>query len=145
MWTGGGGFHELHNLGTPDFLQRGLLRVHSGSLPLERRRGGWHRHSQNVVHGPSQMRIGIETQRRRCRHLCKIRQPTWRMVIYTYQDPCLDLQSVLVCPNASRLSTHVADIRVQCLSIRLQQHAVGREDVRLVVRAVIPNFHYQVP
>ena len=62
-------FHKLHDLGAPDFLERSLLGVHSGSLPLERRRGGWHRHSQDAVYGPCEMWIGIETQGRRCRHL----------------------------------------------------------------------------
>lgn len=82
VWAGSGRFHELHNLGTSDLLQCSLLGVHSGSLPLERRRSSWHRHPQNTVHSPGQVWIGIEAQRRRRRHLCEIRQQTWRVMIY---------------------------------------------------------------
>lgn len=77
----GSWFHELHYLGTPDFLQSGFFGVHSRGLPLQRRRSGWHRNSQNAIHGPGQMWIGIETQRRRRRHLCEIRRSTQRVMI----------------------------------------------------------------
>ena len=71
-----GRFHELHYLGASDFLESGLLGVHSRSRPLQRRRSGWHRNPQNAVHGPGQMWIGIETQGRRRRHLREIRRMT---------------------------------------------------------------------
>ena len=35
VWASGSWFHELHYLGTPDFLQSGFFGVHSRSLPLQ--------------------------------------------------------------------------------------------------------------
>ena len=42
--AGACGFHELYDLCAPNLLKCGFLGVHSGGLPLERRRSGWHRY-----------------------------------------------------------------------------------------------------